>query len=172
VALSKLGVPVRLVDTNASNIAAASSWGIPTHLGDATDTRWLEEEVPMEQIGWVFSATDNETVDLVVTRWAENALSPDRAFRWWSKPPKDEKLGRPAIQYGRPLRHLLFQMDIDVARVATWQGRKEGGLPFAYVEDGKVHLIDGREEDPGTPEGAHVVGVVVGPKEEDPAEGA
>ena len=167
VALSKLGVPVRLVDTNASNIAAASSWGIPTHLGDATDARWLEEEVPMEQIGWVFSATDNETVDLVVTRWAEANVGPDRAFRWWSKLPKDERLGRPAIQYGRPLRHLLFQMDIDVARIATWQGHREGGLPFALVEDGKVRLLDGREEEPEIPEGAEVVGVVIGPKDDE-----
>lgn len=166
VALSKLGVHVRLVDTNAGNIAAASSWGIPTHLGDATDPSWLAGEVPMERIGWVFACTDNDTVDQVVARWAEQALSKDRAFRWWSKKPGENAPGLPTIQYGRPLRHLLFQMDIDVARVETWQGEREGGLPFAVVRDEKVRLIEDGEKVPDE-EGTQIVGVVVGPRLQD-----
>lgn len=162
VALTKLGVKVRLVDTNAGNIAAASSWSIPTHLGDATDTAWLESEVPLEQIGWVFTCTDNQTVDLVVTRWAERVVGADRAFRWVSNPEKADGPGRPSFAYGRPLAHLLFQMDIETARVETWEGLKDGGLPFAAVDDGVPTLLGDGDE---IPEGATVVGVRIGPKE-------
>jgi NhaP-type Na+/H+ or K+/H+ antiporter len=161
VALTKLGVPVRLVDTNAGNIAAASSWGIPTHLGDATDANWIETDVPMQHIGWVFSCTDNETVDAVVARWASRVIGPDKAFRWSADTPGEGSPGRPAIQYGRPLRHLLFQLDIDAARVETWQGEREGGLPFATVDEGTVTLLEEGEE---PAEGTVVVGVVMGPR--------
>jgi hypothetical protein len=115
----------------------------------------------MQHIGWVFSCTDNETVDAVVARWASRVIAPDKAFRWSADTPGEGSPGRTSIQYGRPLRHLLFQMDIDAARVETWQGEREGGLPFAAVEDGSVTLLEEGEE---PPEGATLVGVVMGPR--------
>jgi hypothetical protein len=52
-------------------------------------------------------------------------------------------------------------LDIDAARVETWQGEREGGLPFATVDEGTVTLLEEGEE---PAEGTVVVGVVMGPR--------
>lgn len=165
--LMRLGVPVRVVDTNAGHLAAAAAWNIPAALGDATDLRWLEEDVASPQMGWVMAATDNQTVDTVVSRWAAGHFGPERVLRWVSTA-QSTGPGRAAFQRGRPLRHLLFQMDIGAARVETWTGPRDGALPFAVLHKGELSLV-AAEPQPEIPDDATVVGVEFGPKA---AEGA
>ncbi|MEO1007240.1 MAG: cation:proton antiporter [Planctomycetota bacterium] len=167
-------VPVKLVDTNAANIARATSWGVPTALGNATDARWMEEEVATPEFGRLIALTDNDDVDGVVTRWAAARFGAGRVLVWRRDDPS--KLGdgdRPgtALQWGRPLRHLLFQMDSDLARCTTWSAEdppSTGAVAAAaLLPGGDIRLIDGGDAasafDGDPPEGTRFVGVVIGP---------
>ncbi len=166
-------IPVTIIDTNKGNLAAARAQGIETMRGDATDSRWLEDEVVTNMTGWVVSLTDNADVDTVIARWGKRRFGPDRALRWYRDKPAE---GEPKAMFhwGRPLRHLLFQMDMDMARVETWQGPSpEGAVPVAIVDDkGNLSLVDAEEDLASLDPESHVVGVVIGPasrKEADPA---
>jgi hypothetical protein len=153
---------VRLVDTNASNIAAAASWGIPTTLGDATDNRWLEQEVANSQTGWVIAMTDNVDVDRVVARWAAKRFGAGKSLQWFRSEPEEGPV-KAFAQWGRPLRHLLFQMDMELARVEAWEDDgPEGAVPLAVIDaKGDLHLDspEGLEE---PAEGSTTIGIVFG----------
>jgi len=160
--ISKLGIDVRLIDTNAEALAAAAAWSLPTHLGDATDPGWLEETVPLTGVGWVIAATDNDAVDTVVARWAAGRFGRDRSYRWHDETPSDGDPGRPLPLHGRPLRHLLFQMDIDAAHIEAWTEPREDATPFAYVHNDRLTLVPDEWEQANAPEGATIVGLVFG----------
>ncbi len=164
------GIPVRVVDTNAGNIAAAAALGVPASLGDATDPEWLHTEVGTAEMGWLLAITDNADVDRVVSRWAVESLGKGHALRWFREEPADDE--RAALQWGRPLRHLLFQMDTNLARVASWTGFQDGAIPVAVIEtNGQLRLVPGDAAADDIPGDATVVGVVVGPppKPDEPA---
>lgn len=158
------GVPVKVVDTNGANVAAATGLEIPAALGDATDTGWLDSEVASPQMGWLLAITDNTDVDRVAGRWAIDRFGADHAYRWFREEPgADERVGV-ALQWGRPLRHLLFQMDTNIARVASWEGRKENAVPVAILDqEGHMKLVRGDTSADDIPEDRTVVGLVIGP---------
>jgi len=170
--LRALNVPAKLVDTNAANIASATSAGIATHMGSATDLRWMDQEVASTGYGNVLGLSDNDEVDGAVSRWAAKRFGPAHVLRWRrEKPEPPAKGARPvgtAMQWGRPLRHLLFQMDTGLARCATWDEPKQGAIPILAVDaEGQVHMIDDGEPasafDGPVPEGVRFVGVEIGP---------
>jgi NhaP-type Na+/H+ or K+/H+ antiporter len=158
------GVPVKLVDTNAANIAAAAALGIPAVLGDATDAGWLDTEVAAPQMGWLLAITDNTDVDRVAARWALERFGPGHAFRWFrEEPAEDERVGA-ALQWGRPMRHLLFQMDTNLARVTSWTGSRDSAVPVAILDqEGHMELAPGDTAADDMPEDRTVVGLVIGP---------
>src|SRR5690606_9941415 len=162
------GVPVKLVDTNAANIAAATALDIPAALGDATDAGWLDSEVASPQMGWLLAITDNTDVDRVAARWALPRFGPGHAFRWFrEEPPQDERVGV-AMQWGRPLRHLLFQIDTNLARVASWEGQRENAVPVAILDrEGHMKLAPGDTPADDIPDDRTVVGLVIGPAPRD-----
>jgi NhaP-type Na+/H+ or K+/H+ antiporter len=162
------GVPVKLVDTNAANIAAATALDIPAALGDATDASWLDTEVASPQMGWLLAITDNTDVDRVAARWALQRFGPGHAFRWFrEEPAADERIGV-AMQWGRPLRHLLFQIDTNLARVASWEGQRENAVPVALLDqEGHMKLAPGDIPADDILEDRTVVGLVIGPAPRD-----
>lgn len=171
--LIRHGVPVKVVDTNAANVAAATGLEIPAALGDATDAGWLDSEVASPQMGWLLAITDNTDVDRVAARWAIDRFGADHAYRWFrEEPPEGERVGA-AMQWGRPLRHLLFQMDTNLARVTSWTGRRDDAVPVAILDqEGHMKLVPGDTSADDIPEDRTVVGLVIGPPaRQEPATG-
>ena len=170
--LRALNVPAKLVDTNAANITAAASSGITTHMGSATDTRWMDQEVASTGYGNVLRLSDNDEVDGAVSRWASQRFGSRHVLRWRREKPLAPARGTPvvgtAMKWGRPLRHLLFQMDTGLARCATWEEAKPGAIPILAVDgEGQVHMVDDGETasafDGSPPEGVRFIGVEIGP---------
>lgn len=170
--LRALSVPVRLVDTNAANIAAAASEGIGTSMGSATDIRWMDQEVASTGFGNVLALSDNNEVDGAVSLWAAQRFGVPHVLRWRRDKPVPSPKGQPqpgtAMKWGRPIRHMLFQMDAGLARVATWEEAGTGAVAILGVdEQGQVHMIDDGDVEKafpdGPPEGMHFIGVEIGP---------
>jgi NhaP-type Na+/H+ or K+/H+ antiporter len=170
--LRALSVPVRLVDTNAANIAAAASEGIGTSMGSATDIRWMDQEVASTGFGNVLALSDNSEVDGAVSQWASQRFGVPHVLRWRRDKPTPSPKGQPqpgtAMKWGRPIRHMLFQMDAGLARVATWEEAGIGAVAILGVnEQGEVHMIDDGDVEKafpdGPPTGMRFVGVDIGP---------
>lgn len=171
--LQSLGVPVRLVDTNAANIEAAAKAGLDTRSGSATDVRWMDQEVASTGYGNVLCLSDNSEVDQAVARWAADRFGGDNVLRWRRDKPGQgdtppDRAGT-ALQWGRPLRHLLFQMDAGLARCEAWapDAERSGVAVLSVDEQGQVRAIDGGDLDKAYPNGVasgvRLVGVVTGP---------
>ncbi|UYV12162.1 MAG: sodium:proton antiporter [Phycisphaera sp.] len=178
--LRALSVPVRLVDTNAANIAAAASEGIGTSMGSATDIRWMDQEVASTGYGNVLALSDNNEVDGAVSLWAAQRFGVPHVLRWRRDKPVPSPKGQPqpgtAMKWGRPIRHMLFQMDAGLARVATWEDAGVGAVAIVGVdEQGQVHMIDDGDVEKafpdGPPEGMHFIGVEIGPAKNKAAAG-
>lgn len=178
--LRALSVPVRLVDTNAANIAAAASEGIGTSMGSATDIRWMDQEVASTGYGNVLALSDNNEVDGAVSLWAAQRFGVPHVLRWRRDKPVPSPKGQPqpgtAMKWGRPIRHMLFQMDAGLARVATWEDAGVGAVAILGVdEQGQVHMIDDGDVEKafpdGPPEGMHFIGVEIGPAKNKAAAG-
>lgn len=170
--LRALSVPVRLVDTNAANIASAAAEGIGTSMGSATDIRWMDQEVASTGFGNVLALSDNDEVDGEVSRWAAQRFGVPHVLRWRRDKPVPPPKGQPqtgtAMKWGRPIRHLLFQMDAGLARVATWEEAGIGAVAILGVdEQGEVSMIDDGDVEKafpdGPPEGMRFIGVETGP---------
>lgn len=180
-ALKEHKIPVKLVDRNVGNITAAREHGIDAIAGDATDSAWLEEAVLNPQIGWLLAITDNADVDSYLCRWGVERFGPGQAFRWFRRKPEESDPAKRtigvALQWGRPIRHLLFQYDMDLAHVESWKSLPEGGVPLAVIDqDGRLTLVSGDAPAESLPAGATIIGVRIGPAKkesqtESPAEG-
>lgn len=177
--LRALSVPVRVVDTNAANIASAAGQGISTSMGSATDIRWMDQEVASTGFGNVLALSDNSEVDGAVARWAIQRFGEGQVLQWRRDKPEQPAKGQPqagtAMKWGRPLRHMLFQMDAGLARVATWEGERAGAVALVGVDStSQVHLIDEGDVQAafpdGPPEGMQFIGVEIGPKKTAPAD--
>lgn len=161
-ALTRLGLTVRLVDSNPANVAAARAEGVPATVGDATDLRWLDEVVGTPKIGWILAATGNPDVDTVVWRWGAARFGAGQTFRWAPRPtdePGDEQT-TPAISEGRTLLQTLHQLDEGALQVATWTGPDPRGVPFALVENGNLRLLPAGAPRDRIPTEAKVIGLV------------
>lgn len=170
--LRALSVPVRLVDTNAANIASAAGEGISTSMGSATDIRWMDQEVASTGFGNVLALSDNDEVDGAVSRWAAQRFGVDHVLRWRRDKPTPAPKGQPqpgtAMKWGRPIRHMLFQMDAGLARVSTWDEPRIGAVAIVGVDEaGQVHMIDDGNVEAlypdGPPDGMRFIGVEIGP---------
>lgn len=84
--LKSKGVHVRIVDSSEERIAKARDAGIEALVGDATDTRWMDDIGAPHDIGWVVAWTGNHDVDQITVRWAADRLGKGRAAIWSTKP--------------------------------------------------------------------------------------
>ncbi|MBL8875390.1 MAG: sodium:proton antiporter [Phycisphaerae bacterium] len=84
--LATHGIPVRLVDSSEESIDIAATEGVDGIIGDATDTRWLDDFGSPHDIGWVVAWTGNHDVDQLAARWAEARLGKGHTAVWSAKP--------------------------------------------------------------------------------------
>ena len=165
-ALLRLNIPVRLIDSNASRIAAAQAAGIPTALGDATDYRWMEEEGAPHDTGWVIAATGNRDVDAMIARWGVGRRDEDHVFRI-SDRPADPRPGRAILSTDIPLAAILADLDTHAAHVATWPAATPPGpdaIPVAAIRAGHVAILPANPDPTSIPHDATVIGIARGPQ--------
>ncbi len=87
--LKRLGIPVLIVDTNASKIAAAEAVGLKAHLGSALDEEF-EEQMELEGIGKVLALTSNDSVNALSSK--EMAAEMGRSEVYQLSPEKGKEL--------------------------------------------------------------------------------
>jgi NhaP-type Na+/H+ or K+/H+ antiporter len=147
--LRDLDIPATIVDSNPLHIRAAREEDVPAHQGDATDGRWLQEEVLTPQIGMVFTATDNTDVDGVVARWGLEHFGPATAFRW-SRPPDPsasldvDTAGIPLAAADLSIREVVNKLDRQELSLARWRGADPPGaraVPLLAIQDHRVRPV-------------------------------
>jgi hypothetical protein len=141
--LQQAGIDVRLVDANGLRVAAAQTEGIPAVRGDATDLRWVEDQVVTPEIGWVVAWTGNDDVDKVVRRWGAERFGAARALLW--APHADAEPGAPVLGDGRPLSKMLEQVQRGERRVSSWPRARDGARALVVVANGRLALAAGAQ---------------------------
>jgi len=81
VALKLRDIPVHLVDKNPRAARLGRDLGFEASVGDATDSRWMDDEVLSAEMGWVVPLTGNTDVDTISSRWGEESFGPGRIIR-------------------------------------------------------------------------------------------
>lgn len=81
-AIQSLKVPVRLIDMRVDYITSAIYEGLDATIGDATDSRWLDEEVASPEFGWLIAVTGNKDVDAMAARWGSEHFGIGRGLTW------------------------------------------------------------------------------------------
>lgn len=148
---------VHVVDTNRVHLAQLSARGVKASFGDATDFQWLEEEVPLREIGWLLSLTDNVDVDNMLMRWGKGQFGDDRVFRW-SKPQEGGQ-GGAALGGFRSLRAVVRDLDESKTVIESWTGTRPRSRPLVLLHAKSLKLIRPDEIEAERPPEARVIGI-------------
>jgi hypothetical protein len=128
------------VDTNPIRIAAARAAAGPdieAYVGDATDTRWLDDVVMTPEFGWVIGWTGNDTVDRVVARWGEDRLGRGHAGIWSDGATKADMMEN-EIGGGRLLSDTVDA--VEGGRLVVAPVEPTDGSTFGSIEGRKFRL--------------------------------
>ncbi len=138
--LRQLGVDVTLVDSRRDHVARAEVAGLHALRGDATDLRWLEDNVHCEDVGLLLSWTGNRDVDVTVARWGAERFGRERASLWATGRIPDHapfaELGG-----GRLLDEVLDDVDRGRRTVAACDALEPGAVPFVVVREGRPTFL-------------------------------
>lgn len=168
-ALRDAGVPIRLLDSNAANIAEATEQGIPATRGNATDLLWLESQASPDRFGWLLSITDNAELDRDLAHWGAQRFGLGRGRVWSRKQPEQGGVGV-VFPWGRPLRHLLFQFDLGLARIKIFEPGNRGGInaPLVVIApNSDTEVVSADTDTSEIPEDYTIVGLAIGPADDD-----
>lgn len=110
------GVETRIIDSNDFRVAIATSSGIEALVGDATDSRWMDDVGSPHGAGWLLAWTGNHDVDQMAARWGIERLGKDRVAIWSSKPARGE-LEAVDISHGEPITNLLERFEDGHVRI-------------------------------------------------------
>ena len=137
--LTRHGVPVRLVDSSEESIDIAATEGVDCIIGDATDTRWLDDFGSPHDIGWVIPWTGNHDVDQLAARWAENRLGKGHTAVWSAKPARGS-LEAADISTGEPLAEAIAKFEREHFTCADASDTKALARVFGWVIGDKFTL--------------------------------
>ncbi|MBX3378487.1 MAG: cation:proton antiporter [Phycisphaeraceae bacterium] len=115
--LQTCGVECRIIDSNDFRVAIANSTGIEAVVGDATDSRWMDDVGSPHGAGWLLAWTGNHDVDQMAARWGMDRLGEDKVAIWSSKPARGE-LEPVDISAGEPITNLLERFEDGHVRLA------------------------------------------------------
>lgn len=140
VVLRRLGVDVTLLDSRYDHAMRADAAGVPTVRGDATDLRWVEEQVGCEDVGLVLAWTGNSDVDFTAARWAGERFGKEQSGVWASgQVPGDP--GWTELGGGRLLDEIFDEINEGRYRVESWTRADPTAIPFMMVNDGRPQFI-------------------------------
>lgn len=137
--LSRHGVPVRLVDSSEESIDIAATEGVDCIIGDATDTRWLDDFGSPHDIGWVIAWTGNHDVDQLAARWADNRLGKGHTAVWSAKPARGT-LEAADISTGQPLAEAIAKFEREHLTCADAKESASLSRVFGWVIGDKFTL--------------------------------
>lgn len=169
--LSRHGVPVRLVDSSEESIDIAATEGVEGIIGDATDSRWLDDFGSPHDIGWVIAWTGNHDVDQLAARWAETRLGKGHVAVWSAKPARG-MLEAADISGGEPLAEAIAKFDREHLTCGDAKETEKLRRVFGWVIGEKFTLNVPTSRALQAPEGALFVGVCDKPTEAEPASAA
>ncbi|MFO0873404.1 MAG: cation:proton antiporter [Phycisphaerales bacterium] len=157
-ALLARGIHVRLIDSNAARRADASREGIDVVVGDATDTRWLDDAGAPHDAGWVLAWTGNDDVDQVAGRCGEERFGAGHAAMWSNKPARGP-LRRLDIGEGRDLASVVDDVEQGRLRVVDVAAPQGLGRILAWIDDGIVTLAQPGTKPPDAGERRRFIGI-------------
>lgn len=151
-------IECRIIDVNAGRAAAAAERGIDAVVGDATDSRWMDDVGSIHNAGWLLAWTGNNVVDQIAVRWARDRLGKNKAALWSSKPAKGDY---EAADIGReqPISRCLDDFGDGLVRLA--ESDNPGGLHrvLGWVKNGRFSLFSA--ENPEAQDGCTFVGIAL-----------
>ncbi|MGH7242579.1 MAG: cation:proton antiporter [Phycisphaerales bacterium] len=156
--LTKHGVPVRIVDSSEESIDIAATEGVDGIIGDATDSRWLDDFGSPHDIGWVVAWTGNHDVDQLAARWSDNRLGKGHTAVWSAKPARGT-LESADISTGEPLAEAIAKFERQ--HLTCGDAKESSGLMrvFGWVIGDKFTLNVPISRALQAPDGAVFVGV-------------
>mgnify|MGYP001367850331 CR=1 FL=1 len=156
--LTRHGLPVRIVDSSEESVDIAAAEGVESVIGDATDSRWLDDFGSPHDIGWVIAWTGNHDVDQLVARWAENRLGKGHTAVWSVKPARGT-LEAADISTGEPLAEAIAKFERN--HLTCGVANETAGLTrvFGWVVGDKFTLNVPTSRALQAPDGAVFVGV-------------
>jgi len=149
--LKQLGVEVTIVDSRYDHAMRAEAAGVRSVRGDATDLRWLEEQVGCDDVGLVLSWTGNKDVDFTVARWAGERFGKSEAALWAvGQVPPDANWTE--LGGGRLLGEVMDEFESGRWRLESWSQDMPTAIPFMTVCDGRPRLLNPSEVVAGSKE--------------------
>jgi NhaP-type Na+/H+ or K+/H+ antiporter len=139
-ALKTAGIHVAIVDNNPYRMAAARDAGVSAFQGDATDLRWIDDEVMTPDIGWVIAWTGNADVDRVVSRWGAERFKPQHALLWTRQGQSESDAAVAEIGDGQPLSKIIQQIESKERRIDAWTTDQTTAKPLMLVVNGQLSL--------------------------------
>lgn len=132
-ALSDAGVPVRIVDSNPRNVALAAKAGLTAFVGNATDTRWLDEDILNPQFGFVMAATGNPYVDQMIARWGEQRFGPGAGAVLASPSTTEPEPHTIPALLGQSIVSINYDLEAGRRVLTTWTKPADGAVPLFYI---------------------------------------
>lgn len=149
---------MRLVDSSEESIDIAATEGVEGIIGDATDSRWLDDFGSPHDIGWVIAWTGNHDVDQLAARWAETRLGKGHVAVWSAKPARG-MLEAADISGGEPLAEAIAKFDREHLTCGDAKETEQLRRVFGWVIGEKFTLNVPTSRALLAPEGAVFVGV-------------
>jgi NhaP-type Na+/H+ or K+/H+ antiporter len=157
-ALAAHGVHARIIESNPVRAAECTSIQLDVVVGDATNTRWLDDVASPHDTGWVIAWTGNDTVDQVVARWGDERYGPRHAALWSNKPARE---GAQLIDWGAEVKlsQVLGQIERRETSVVEADSPASLSKLLAYVDGSVVTLAAGFGAGPLEQKGRRYIGL-------------
>jgi NhaP-type Na+/H+ or K+/H+ antiporter len=158
-------IECRIIDINAGRASAAAERGIDAIVGDATDSRWMDDVGAMHNAGWLLAWTGNPVVDQIAVRWARDRLGKGKAALWSSKPAR-EPYESADIGRDQPLSQCLDDFGDGRVRLAEADSPSSLHRVLGWVKDGRFSLFSMEAHE--VVEGCTFVGIALAGHTEEP----
>lgn len=133
-------IECRIIDINAGRASAAAERGIDAIVGDATDSRWMDDVGALHNAGWLLAWTGNHDVDQIAVRWARGRMGKHKAAIWSSKPAREPFEGAD-IGRDQPIADCLDDFGDGRVRLAEADSPSTLHRVLGWVKDGRFSLF-------------------------------
>lgn len=151
-------IPARIVDSSEESIDIAATEGVEGIIGDATDSRWLDDFGSPHDVGWVIAWTGNHDVDQMAARWAEDRLGKGHTAIWSAKPARGA-LEAADISAGEPLAEAIARFEREKRTCSLAKDPKSLVRVIGWIINNRFTLNVPTSKALRAPDGALFVGI-------------
>ncbi len=137
--LTAHGLEARIIDSNEPRVSRALKSQVDALLGDATDSRWMDDVGAPHGTGWVIAWTGNHDVDQMVARWSDDRLGVGRVGIWSSKPARGP-LERADMSGGESITEWSDRPELGGASVAQAEDPSKLRRVLGWIQDERFQL--------------------------------